>query len=371
MIKKSRLIDIYALSRKKKVIQGVPPLTFKTNGNSIKNYRIYGNTISGESVGDKTENLFDGVVEQGGINTAGSEVASNYRLRTQKITMQSSNTYTMSSNLYIRLICTYNNGVFVSAVCDKPTNATKQFTFTMPDNANQIQIAFKNSSNDNTSESAVITTADFEWGMLNSGDEPLNYEPYGYRVPVTVEGKNLFDESLAQNVTEGAGVSKWVHIQVGEGNFTLSTNMPNVAITGFSANLFLLSGNVSSGANSATNGVTDNTPITVISSDGYVTLGLRNANGYNPKDYHIMLNSGSTALPYEPYHAPTTTNLYLPEQIKKVGDEYEYVDYAEQKQYFADGTSAAVTLPELDLFAGTNILSVETEVQPSKISIKY
>ena len=34
---------------------------------------------------------------------------------------------------------------------------------------------------------------------------------------------------------------------------------------------------------------------------------------------------------YEPYHAPITTPIYLPEPIKMVGDEAEYIDYAEQK----------------------------------------
>ena len=65
-----------------------------------------------------------------------------------------------------------------------------------------------------------------------------------------------------------------------------------------------------------------------------------------------------------------TTNIYLPEQIKMVGDEAEYVDYKEQKQYFADGTSVDVTLPALPTLSGTNTLSVGTQVQPSKVMVK-
>lgn len=174
-----------------------------------------------------------------------------------------------------------------------------------------------------------------------------NYRIYGNTVSSESVGdktSNLFDEAAAQNVTESVSVNKWVHIQVGEGAFTLSTNMPNIGTSEFAANIFFLAGNVSTGANSATNGVADNIPITVSSSDGYVTVGLRNANSYNPKDYNIMLNTGSTPLPYEPYgyRVPVTvsngtdtltTPIYLPEQIKKVGDEAEYIDYAEQKQH--------------------------------------
>lgn len=96
---------------------------------------------------------------------------------------------------------------------------------------------------------------------------------------------------------------------------------------------------------------------------------------------NIMLNAGSTPIPYEPYgyKVPVTvsngadtltTPLYLPEQIKKVGDEAEYIDYGEQKQHFADGTFVDVTLPALPTLAGTNTLSVGTEVQPSKVMVR-
>ena len=66
----------------------------------------------------------------------------------------------------------------------------------------------------------------------------------------------------------------------------------------------------------------------------------------------------------------TTTEIYLSEPLIMVGDEVEYVDYQEQKQHFADGTSIDITLPALQTIAGTNSLSVETEVQPSEVEIK-
>ena len=41
---------------REQIIEGVPPLTFKSNGANLSNYRIYGNTVNGESVGDLVEN---------------------------------------------------------------------------------------------------------------------------------------------------------------------------------------------------------------------------------------------------------------------------------------------------------------------------
>lgn len=52
------------------------------------------------------------------------------------------------------------------------------------------------------------------------------------------------------------------------------------------------------------------------------------------------------------------------------GDEADYIDFKEQKLYLSDGTSVDVTLPALPTISGTNILSVNTEVQPSKLYIK-
>lgn len=111
---------------------------------------------------------------------------------------------------------------------------------------------------------------------------------------------------------------------------------------------FFLSGNVSTGGNSATNGVYNNHPVTVTSLNGYVTIGYR-AHSYDPRNYTTMLNEGTTALPYE----PTTTNIYLDEPI----EENESISLSDTD----------VSIPTI---RGTNVLTVNTAVQPSKVYIK-
>lgn len=49
----------------------------------------------------------------------------------------------------------------------------------------------------------------------------------------------------------------------------------------------------------------------------------------------------------------------------------DYIDYAAQKRHNSDGTESSVTLPEISTLAGTNTLTVGTEVQPSNMYIKY
>ena len=64
-----------------------------------------------------------------------------------------------------------------------------------------------------------------------------------------------------------------------------------------------------------------------------------------------------------------TTPIYLPEPIKMVGDEADYIDYAEQKMHRIGADDIDVTLPALPVLPGTNTLTVGTAVQPSGVEI--
>lgn len=93
----------------------------------------------------------------------------------------------------------------------------------------------------------------------------------------------------------------YVPLNVGEGNFTLSTNFQAVNNV---TDIFLLSGNVTSGINSSVNGAYAGKNITTASIDGYVTVAYRQyAQPYTGALPYceVMLNEGSTALPYVPY----------------------------------------------------------------------
>ena len=94
---------------------------------------------------------------------------------------------------------------------------------------------------------------------------------------------------------------------------------------------------------------------------------------------NVMLWKGSSDVSVcEPYGykipvvcGGTTTNIYLDEPLAKSGNNADYIDYAAQKRHNSDGTESSVTLPEISTLAGTNTLTVGTEVQPSNVYIKY
>lgn len=139
------------------------------------------------------------------------------------------------------------------------------------------------------------------------------------------EGNQLFDKTGI----ELTNMPLYIPINVGDGQFTLST----LYLNNERKDVFFLPGNVVVGASSSTNGVDRNTTRTVSSEDGYVTVALRlNSEGdMNPLDYNIMLNEGSSALPYEPYTggAPSPSPDYK-QDVKNAGkyneetQKYEY-----------------------------------------------
>lgn len=193
--------------------------------------------------------------------------------------------------------------------------------------------------------------------MLNSGSTALPYEPYGYKVPVTVEGKNLYKISTFRDGSTSAVVSAVT--------FTINNNA--VSISGISSAQYpsvtsqrfeLISGETYS-AKIFVDGSYDGKMYIIMRGgerqDGsdevkYKRIDVGSGDTFVAKTYNsiiyvaegtnkefnaivrVILIKGSM-LPdtYEPYRTPVTTPIYLPEPIKMVGDEAEYIDYGEQK----------------------------------------
>lgn len=112
---------------------------------------------------------------------------------------------------------------------------------------------------------------------------------------VKEKSENLWNESYT-GITQNTVT--YLPLNVGDGDYTLSST---VTTEGQAAVLFLLAGNVSSGASTVNNGVWNGQSRTVTAVDGYVTIGYRKYTEANPENANTMLNTGSTALPYEPY----------------------------------------------------------------------
>ena len=110
------------------------------------------------------------------------------------------------------------------------------------------------------------------------------------------------------------------------------------------------------------------------SGDAYIRI-----NYYYQTDIDtVMVNIGSTALPYEPYGykipvvtsadgtEPITTPIYLPTPLYS-GE----VMRSDGTIARADGTTEAFTAPQIPTINGTTVIDVDTAVKPESIYIEY
>lgn len=156
------------------------------------------------------------------------------------------------------------------------------------------------------------------------------YEPYGYKIPVTTRGKNLLDykkfikEGFTFEIENGLQYENLTGTRNVTAPFTFkakTTYVLSADITGdvyfggllfsnFTGYLWLDNGKKSMAINNTRN------------EDVTVTLYCRLINSGSdvpPTITNLQIEVGDTSTEYEPYIEPTTTNIYLNEPLRKVG----------------------------------------------------
>lgn len=168
-----------------------------------------------------------------------------------------------------------------------------------------------------------------------------------YKVPVTVEGKNLFNNIWEQgNIRADNGQKEASNIMICSDYFpveydktysisrTISEGYNNVRGYDASKNYIGSGTTVCSVANPFVNADTKKGIFKITNSLVAFVRFNHYSNNLNMQYMIVEGDYTNTPMPpYEPYHEPVITSLYLPEPIKMVGDEAEYIDYAEQKQH--------------------------------------
>ena len=323
---------VYALQRE---LTGVPPLLFKGKEQSeLLNYRIYGDTVDGESVGDRTANLIQGSIKNANIGNNGKINTSNefFLVYAPVVTGES---YTISNNNGTNVYAFYNAVPSTETATSYDSNrqlfSTSTITFVSPITG-YIAVRLANTAQDI---------------MLNAGSTALPYEPYGYNVPVTVAGKNLFNNIWEQgNIRADNGQKEASNIMICSDYFpveydktysisrTISEGYNNVR--GYDASKNYIGGGttVCSVMNPFVNKDAKKGIFKITNSLVAFVRFNHYSDNLNMKYMIVEGDYTNTPMPpYEPYHAPVTIPIYLPEPIKMVGDEAEYVDYSEQKQH--------------------------------------
>jgi len=345
-------------------VEGVPPLTFPSNGNNLLNYRIDG--ASG-GVGDRTANLLDYNwlfdYEQKRVN--------DYFIYIQ-ITLEPNTTYYATSDYDYNqaqnatafiivnsntAITTANGGVFGSLTVTTTQDGILKIARRVKGN-NEAMIP-KREDFENNSKHIQIS--------INPVNDE-NYEPYGkYKIPAIISGKNLANSNeMIQGYWAYANggfvyTNTWICTPKIEcsGNTAYTYQFSNASRwTGFV--FYDENGNYISTSNIQNASSTPYRTYTATSPSNARYLVVNVAGFPGTEDtisvsdlINFQVEEGSTATDYEPYIEPTTTNIYLDEPIG-----------ANESKSLSDTN---VNIPTIN---GTNILSIDTTVQPSNVYVQ-
>lgn len=198
----------------KPTISGVPPFTFKSDGQNLRDWSMSGQV---EGVGEKTENLLDTTGAQSGyITDDGTIVSGHANLMYTDYIAIPANTEYMTQSYDNRVttmdspsMCFYDSSLtYISGTAFSRSTSK---TFPVPNNAVYIRTCYRKTAS---------------WNMLNAGSSPLPFEPYGYKIPITCGGTttNIY---LDAPLMDGETISKsstGVNIPTVSGSNTLSVN---------------------------------------------------------------------------------------------------------------------------------------------------
>ena len=323
--------------------EGVPPISFNGIGENLLDYRIDG--ASG-GVGDRTGNLFINVWFQGEINsstgimkTSSIFVCSDFIPITPLITYSCSRTVSREFN---NLRCYDANKQYVGTGADNantgnPLNNGVSFGTFMITNESVAYIRFNDKSNDLTTKYMLVE------GEYTASTMP-DYEPYGYKVPVVVNGKNLLQNNATSQTKNGVTFTVNEDKSISCNGTASSNAFFKIGDIQLKKNC-IMSGCPEGGANNSyvmrlyNNGSvfkTDSGDGVLINSEiqnGYAEI--RIAAGYtcdNLTFYPMIRLASIEDDTYETY-IEETTNIYLDNPIRTINDEIEYIDYSEQKQH--------------------------------------
>ena len=305
--------------------QGVPPLTLeKSLGKDLRDYKIYGNSIQNgtptpdtpvevESVGEKTKNLFD-------IDTYGknSNTDNGRYIDISQYEVGTKLTISIKDNIYqLKIANSASSTAILKA--DRVTS----FSFTMSqeykDCGRLYIISLK------TYMSETIENLRNQNVQLEYGNTATPYEPYGYKIPVVAQGKNLFDINTYGNYTD---IYKYPyvldisHYAVGT-KITISTNdiyLYKISNSSGGAGTYQVKSNKHT--YTLTQAMIDLKYLFIISPKTYLAETKENLMAQN-----VQIEYGDTATDFEPYVEPIETNIYLDEPLRKIGNYADCIDF--------------------------------------------
>ena len=393
---------------------GTVPLTINGIGKDLKTWSITGNTVQNGTptpenpvevwgCGDRTSNLLnfeDLIAAPSGLmpdrQFTFPHLLTLYLKPNTTYTCASSGTgsaTSISADLSRSLYFCSTDGKY-------SVNANNPVTYTT-DNTGRVFIGFIDSR---TNAQQYLNKTAYVW--LNEGSTPLPYEPYGYKIPIVTRGKNLL-EPIGFSATGMTGIN----------DYRNKTNTYGTSLsTVYGGSVLVTQANQSGNTTSYTNGffyiVVDFSKFTtgknytlsfdyeikekhseLVNSiayigkvtnfvtidgdwgkDGRKSVTFTVKEGFNPYIEirlcgnsifvsNIQIEEGTTATPYEPYHEPITTPIYLDSPLYKIGDYADRLSKTEEvrvvKELVLTGKESWYYMPNYDVENTVRIHSLE------------
>lgn len=332
---------------------GVPPLEFVSDGSYLSDWVIKGNTVQNgtptpqnpiqpSECGERTGNLFDGALLSGfyknasfDLDTSGGTVYKSIKVYLV------AGTYTVSFEHNVNIVRQILDGIYsenIGSNIDSYTFTTTTDTY--------FGISFRLSQSSSTSwDNSNI--------MLNTGSQPLPYEPYGIKIPILSNstttnvylGEVQSTRQIKKLVLDGS--ENWDVVGMQNIYGVSVSNSPIAAYTAQICTHYT--------AGSSWNDVVSNDNRFGISSPQNQLVVHYNSAGSttNFKAYLAQQYANGTPVCVWYVLATPTTGI-VNEPLRKIGT-------------YADEVSG-ITIP---VTAGENAIDVDTTLKPSEVSVNY
>ena len=215
-------------ARTTKTITGVLPLTFTTTEDKLRDWEIRGNDDiydGQQGVGERTENLWNHTIEQGTILNTGVDEPSDTRVRSVEYIPVEQRQYTIKFDGADEVLIFGFDANKANAQLLYSGWHASAFTFTVAQNIAYIRTVFRFENNANIVPSDVTNIM-----LVNGSTAPSTYVPYGYEIPLSVNGTPQTFYIGNSPLTAGQSISKTstgVDIATTEGENTISTTLYN------------------------------------------------------------------------------------------------------------------------------------------------
>lgn len=186
------------------------------------------------------------------------------------------------------------------------------------------------------------------WGVGDYDEESGKYV-----IPVTIAGKNKFDgtlfsgyytDSTMTSIGGATGNYKSFKLMLSAGTYTFSCSVPVLIIRYITSDIYR--------SNPIGSKYTQEYTFT-LANDSYVSLAFRNESNTAWDDSTtIQVELSQSATEYEPFHEPSTINIFLDKPVCE-----------------GESVSMEDTGVHIGTIDGTNILTVGTKFQPSKVEV--